>query len=262
MTSEYLIVEQSDGIGRLVFNRADKHNAISFEMWQGIAAAMAQFEADDAVRVVVVSGAGGKAFSAGADISQFEGQRDGKDATAAYNAAVRAAYDALSAIEKPTIAQIAGYCIGGGCATAMCCDIRLASEDSSFGIPAAKLGLGYDYDSLRPLVALVGPTAAKEILFTARQFDAEEALRLGIVNRIVACDELDACVEDYAGRIASNAPLTVRACKRIIGEVLKDPAERDIEACRKLVADCYESEDYKEGRRAFMEKRRPSFRGR
>ena len=262
MTTDHLIVEQSEGIGRLIFNRADKHNAISYEMWQGIASTVARFAADDAVRVVVVSGAGGKAFSAGADISQFEDQRDGEDGAEIYNTAVRSAYEALSAIEKPTIAQITGYCIGGGCATALCCDIRLASDDSRFGIPAARLGLGYDYDSLRPLVALIGPTAAKEIMFTARQFDAEEALRLGLVNRIVSREDLGACVDDYAGRIAANAPLTVRACKRIIAEVLKDPAERDVEACRQMIADCFASEDYKEGRRAFMEKRSPSFRGR
>ena len=262
MSSQYIATEKADGIGRLILNRPDKHNAISFEMWQGITATLAEFAGDPQVRVIVVRGAGGRAFSAGADISQFEGQRGNATAVKVYNRAVREAYDSLSEVHKPTIAHIEGYCIGGGLATAMCCDIRLAADDSRFGIPAAKLGLGYDYSSLRPLVDLVGPTAAKEIMFTARQFSADEALAMGLVNKSLSRDALPACVADYAGRIAANAPLTVVACKRIIAEVLKDPNERDAALCERLVAECFASEDYEEGRLAFMEKRAARFKGR
>ncbi len=259
--TDQLIVEKHDGIGSIRLNQPDKHNAISYEMWQGIATLMDDFETDSAVRVVVISGEGGKAFSAGADISQFEKKRGSADAIEVYNAAVKTAYQKLTAVPKPTIAKIAGYCIGGGLATALCCDLRIASDDSRFGIPAAKLGLGYGYDALRPLVSLVGPTSAKEILFTARKFNAGEAYDMGLVNRVLVRDELDAFVDDYTATIAGNAPLTVKACKQIIAEISKDPNERDLAHCQKLVDDCYASADYKEGRRAFMEKRKPEFRG-
>lgn len=260
--TDQLIVEKRDGIGSIRLNQPEKHNAISYEMWQGIARLMDDFEADDAVRVIVVSGEGGKAFSAGADISQFEHKRGSADAIEVYNAAVMTAYRKLSGVPKPTIAKITGYCIGGGLATALCCDLRIASDDSKFGIPAAKLGLGYGYDALRPLVALVGPTSAKEILFTARKFDAREAYDMGLVNRVLGRDELDAFVGDYTATIAGNAPLTIKACKQIIAEISKDPNQRDLELCKQLVDDCYASGDYKEGRTAFMEKRKPEFRGR
>ncbi|MDX1513788.1 MAG: enoyl-CoA hydratase [Gammaproteobacteria bacterium] len=259
--TDQLIFEKCDGIGSIRLNQPEKHNAISFEMWQGIARLMDDFEADPGVRVVVLSGEGGKAFSAGADISQFEKKRGTADAIEVYNAAVKTAYQKLTAVSKPTIAKIAGYCIGGGLATALCCDLRIATEDSKFGIPAAKLGLGYGYDSLKPLVALVGATSAKEILFTARKFDAKEAYDMGLVNRVLGRDELDAFVDEYTATIAGNAPLTIKACKQIIAEILKDPEDRHLGYCQQLVDDCYASEDYKEGRAAFMEKRKPKFRG-
>lgn len=259
--TDRLIVEKGDGIGSIRLNQPEKHNAISYEMWQGIARLMDDFETDDAVRVIVISGEGGRAFSAGADISQFEQKRGSADAIEVYNTAVKTAYQKLTSVPKPTIAKITGYCIGGGLATALCCDLRIASDDSKFGIPAARLGLGYGYDALRPLVGLVGPTNAKEILFTARKFDAQEAYDMGLVNRVLGRDALDAFVDDYTATIAGNAPLTIKACKQIIAEISKDPADRDVAYCQQLVDECYASADYKEGRTAFMEKRKPEFRG-
>ena len=260
-TTDLIIADKRNGVGHLGFNRPEKHNAISYEMWQGIAKVMADFEEDDAIRAVVVSGEGGRAFSAGADISQFETQRASADAIEEYNVASGLAHEKLTNIPKPTIAKIAGYCIGGGLGIALCCDLRLATDDSKFGIPAAKLGLGYGYGGLKPLVALVGPIRAKEILFTARQFDASEAYDMGLINRVLSKDEIDAFVDEYTETIAGNAPLTIKACKQIIAEVCKDPEDRDLELCKRLVDACFASEDYKEGRRAFMEKRKPQFQG-
>ncbi len=258
--TERLIVEKNNGVGYIGLNRPDKHNAISYEMWQGIARVMDEFESDTRVRVIVVSGEGGKAFSTGADISQFETQRGSADAIEVYNTALELAFRKLTEVPKPTIAKIAGYCIGGGMAIALCCDLRMASDDSRFAIPAAKLGLGYGYDSLKLLVSVVGPTKAKEILFTARQFSAAEAYDMGLINRVLSRDELDGFVNEYTQTIAGNAPLTIKACKQIIGDICKDPNDRDLDLCRRLLDDCFASEDYKEGRRAFMEKRRPNFR--
>lgn len=260
--TDKIIVEKSDGIGRFIFNQPKKHNAISFEMWHGISQAMGDFAVDDSVRVVILSGAGEKAFSAGADISQFAEKRATREGVEEYERAAVKAHEDLICIDKPTIAMIQGYCIGGAAGVALCCDLRIASEDARFGIPAAKLGLAYRWDDIYPLVQLVGASFAKEILFTGRQFNAEEALRMGLVNRVVPRSELESYVDDYAERIASNAPLTIRAAKRTIGEALKDPGDRDLDMVSGLVNECFASEDYAEGRRAFMEKRKPGFKGR
>jgi enoyl-CoA hydratase len=260
--TDKIIVEKSAGVGRFIFNQPQKHNAISFEMWQGISQVMGEFAADDSVRVIVLSGAGEKAFSAGADISQFAEKRASKEAIEEYERAAVKAHDDLVYIDKPTIAMIQGYCIGGGAGVALCCDLRIASEDARFAIPAAKLGLAYRWADVYPLVQLVGASFAKEILFTGRQFSAAEALNMGLVNRVVARAELEECANEYAERIAANAPLTIRTAKRTIGEALKDPADRDLGAIRKLVDECFASEDYAEGRKAFMEKRKPAFKGR
>lgn len=260
--TDQVIVEKDGGIGRLLFNNPERRNAISYDMWQAISTTMADFAVDDAVRVIVLAGAGDKAFAAGADISQFAEKRGTEDAVADYNATVLKACTDLRLVAKPTIASIEGYCIGGGISVAQCCDLRLASDDARFGIPAAKLGLGYRIDGLAPLVDLVGPSYAKEILFTARQFDAEEARAMGLVNRVVPKAKLGDYVNDYARTIAANAPLTVLAVKAIVGEILKDPDDRDLDLCQKVVDDCYASDDYKEGRQAFMAKRKPAFKGR
>ncbi len=260
--TEKLIVKKNEGIGYLSLNQPEKHNAISYGMWLGMAQVIGDFEADDDIRVIVVSGEGGAAFSSGADISQFERQRQSAENIKVYDGAARRAQDSLTKVSKPTIAKITGYCIGGGLATALCCDLRFASVDSKFGIPAAKLGLGYGYDGLKALVQLVGPIRTKEIMFTGRQFDATEAYDMGLVNRVLRKDELDGFVHDYTEIISDNAPLTVRVCKRIIDEIGMDPDDRNLELCQRLVDNCFASEDYKEGRRAFMEKRKPRFHGR
>ena len=261
-STDHLIVEVSEGIGRLVFNQPHKHNAISFDMWRGIADAMHAFAEDDSLRVVIVSGAGDRAFSAGADISEFEAKRGSMESVETYDRTTVEAMECLVQLDKPTIAMIHGYCIGGGAELALGCDLRFASEDARFGIPAARLGLAYRWSEVHPLVQLVGPSFAKEILFTGRQFSAEEALRMRLVNQVVPASELESSVEDCARRIASNAPLTVRAAKRTIGEALKDPQDRDLDTIGKLVDECFASDDYAEGRKAFMQKRKPEFKGR
>lgn len=259
--TEKIIAEKIDNVGHIRLNQPEKHNAISYEMWQGIAEALDNFESDNTVRVVVLSGEGGKAFSAGADISQFEEKRSSADAVEEYNAVMSNASQKLSQFPKPTIAKITGYCIGGGLATALNCDLRIATDDSSFAIPAAKLGLGYGYSALRPLVTLVGPANAKEILFTARRFPANEAYDMGLINRVLSREDLDAFIDDYTQTIAGNAPLTIKACKQIIAEIGKDPDQRDLDFCKQVNDACFDSEDYKEGRTAFMEKRKPNFQG-
>jgi len=257
-----MLAEKDGAIGRIIFNNPARHNAVSLEMWQGLAQIMDDFEADDAVRVIVVSGAGGKAFVSGADISEFAEKRSSRENILEYDRIAGRANAAIIGFPKPTIAMIQGYCIGGGLATAISCDIRIAAEGSRFGVPAAKLGLGYAYDGIKKLIDLVGPALAREIFFTARQFTAEEALRMGLVNQVVPDGELETYVNDYCGMIAANAPLTVRAAKVAIREGLKDESARDLALCKRLVDECFASQDYAEGRTAFMEKRKPVFQSR
>ena len=261
MASERLIAKKDGGVGWMIFNNPERLNAISLEMWEAALEAMADFSADPAVRVMVVTGAGGKAFASGADISKFKDERQEAAALAHYQATTQRAYSALQAMPIPTIAMIRGYCIGGGTAAAVCCDIRVCTENAKFGVPAAKLGLGYGLNRAQPLVDLVGPADAKEMFFTGRQFDAREAEKMGLVNRVVADDALEATVGEMAETIAANAPLTVRCAKLVVGETLKDVVERDIAATERAVAACFASSDYKEGQAAFMEKRKPRFTG-
>ncbi len=262
VSTDRIIAEKAQGVGRLRLNQPEKRNAISYSMWLGIVETMDAFRDDPEVRTVVISGEGGRAFSAGADISEFEKNRSTADQIEVYNHATHIAYQTITRFPKPVIARIEGYCVGGGMAVALCADLRIATDDSTFGIPAAKLGLGYSHEHLKPLVDIVGPSFAKEILFTAKRFSAAEAQGMGLVNRVVARGEIEAFTLEYAQTIADNAPLTVRSCKVSISELMKDPDERDIGLCREWVDTCFASEDYKEGRAAFSEKRRPRFRGR
>jgi enoyl-CoA hydratase len=259
--TDKMLSRREGGVGYLIFNNPERHNAVSLEMWEAASSILADFAADKSVRVAVLTGAGGKAFVSGADISKFESERSSKEAIDRYNQVVDEANAAVYEFPKPTIAMIHGYCIGGGVGLALCCDLRICSDNAKFGVPAAKLGLGYGFKGIKKLVDVVGPSFAKEIFFTARQFSAAEALQMGLVNRVLPDAELETYVKGYAGTISGNAPLTVNSVKYIVGEVVKDASERNLKRCAELVAQCFASNDYTEGRKAFMEKRKPEFTG-
>jgi enoyl-CoA hydratase len=262
MTQMDKMLSRKEGrVGYVIFNNPERHNAVSLGMWEATAKILEDFGKDDEVRVVVLTGAGGKAFVSGADISKFEDERANEEAIVRYNKTVERANTAIYDYPKPTIAMIRGYCIGGGVGLSLCCDLRICSDNSRFAVPAAKLGLGYAYSGLKKLVDVVGPSFAKEIFYTARQFDAEEARMMGLVNRVVPADELEAYVKKYAEMIGDNAPLTIATTKFTIGQVVKEDSQRDLAKSAAMVKHCFESKDYVEGRRAFMEKRKPVFTG-
>lgn len=254
-----ILSETNGAIGTLTFNQPERHNAMSLDMWRAATAVLERFEQDATVRVIVLTGAGGKAFVSGADISKFESERATVDAVLEYNAAVDRFGQALGESSKPTIAMIRGYCLGGGVGIAVCCDLRIANDAARFAVPAAKLGLGYGYANVRRIMDLVGPQFVTEMLLTARQFDALQAERTGLVNHVVPDAEIEGYVREMAETIAGNAPLTIQAVKRIVRELRSD--DPDVAACDDLVKQCFESADYREGRRAFLEKRKPVFRG-
>jgi enoyl-CoA hydratase len=260
--TERMLADKEGAIGWVTFNNPARHNAVSLEMWQGLYDIVSDYARDDAIRVIVLQGAGGKAFVSGADISEFDEKRSSPETTAAYHEISHRASMALKNVGKPTLAMIRGWCVGGGVSTALSCDIRLASIGARFSVPAAKLGLGYELEGVRKLMDVVGPSFAKEIFFTARAFSAAEALAMGLVNRVLPDEELEAYVRAYAEAIAANAPMTVASIKTIVGEALKDDAQRDDALCQQVVDACFASADYVEGRSAFMEKRKPRFTGR
>ena len=260
-TTPQIISRKEDLIGWLIFNNPSRRNAVTLAMWEAIPRVLADFEADPEVRVIILTGAGHRAFVAGADISEFDQVRDSAANIAYYGEQVSAANNAIAATPKPTIAMIRGVCVGGGVGIALGCDIRICAEDARFAIPAAKLGLGYGHAGLKLLVDLVGPSFAKEIFYTARLFSASEAVAMGLVNRVLPATVLESYVRDYCQTIAQNAPLTVQAVKQIVDQLIAD-APLDEAYCEQLVQECFDSEDYIEGRRAFMEKRRPNFQGR
>lgn len=259
--TDKILTEQSGEIARIIFNQPEKRNAVSLEMWEAVEAAVTRFQADDSVRILILSGAGGKAFVSGADVSKFESERASAEAVAHYNATTKRVYDLIEAFPKPTIAQIDGFCVGGGVALALSCDLRICGENSQFAIPAAKLGLGYGFEGINRLVNVVGPSFAKEIFFTARRFDAEEARMMGLVNRVVPAEDVGRVAQETAEMIAANAPMTVASVKYIVGQTVTDESKRDLEECAARVKACFDSADYIEGRRAFLEKRKPNFVG-
>src|SRR5262249_30839822 len=233
--TDKMLAHKDGRVGYVIFNNPERHNAVSLDMWAATSRILEGFANDDDVRVVVLTGAGGKAFVSGADISKFESERATLEATKHYNATVEKAYAGIQEFPKPTIAMIRGYCIGGGVGLAVCCDLRICSDNSRFAVPAGELRLGYSYSGLRPLADVVGGAFAREIFFTARQFDTEEARLMGLVNRVVPDAELEAYVKNYAETIAANAPLTVKAVKYIVGEVLKDESKRNVARCAEMV---------------------------
>jgi enoyl-CoA hydratase/carnithine racemase len=251
----------TEGVGVITFNNPGKRNAMSLEMWEGLGQALTELRDDPEVRVVVLVGAGDKAFVSGADISQFEKTRHNAAASEEYSKKSEAQRALLGNYPKPTIACIRGFCLGGGMQVAMLTDIRIAAEDSQFGIPAAKLGIAYGYDGLRNLVSLVGPSWARLIMYTGMRIDSQEALRIGLVDRVLANSELWDATMEIARTISGNAPLAIKAAKITIAQVLKDPDNRDMAAIKQIGLQCMDSEDFREGRRAFMEKRKPQFRG-
>jgi len=260
-TTEKLIAKKEGAIGWVIFNNPQKRNAMSLEMHEAAAAALNAYAKDPEVRVVILRGEGDKAFVSGADISQFKERRSSMEQVRAVDAISERTNKAIRECPKPTIAMIRGYCMGGGLGLAVACDLRIAADDSRFGVPAAKLGVGYRFMGIRRLAELVGPQFTTEIFYTGRQFTAQEALQMGLVNRLLPAAELDKYVMDHAATLAGNAPLTLAAVKQCLIELRKDPADRDLDLCQEMVEACFASQDYIEGRTAFMEKRKPAFKG-
>jgi enoyl-CoA hydratase len=260
--TDKLLADKDGAIGWITFNNPARHNAVSLEMWLALPKILARYEQDPDIRVIILKGAGEKAFVAGADISQFKEKRSSPEAVREYNAAADNAGKALQNCPKPTIAMVRGYCIGGGTAIAVGCDVRIAAEDARFAVPAAKLGLGYRFAGIKRLADVVGPAFTAEIFFTGKQFTAQEALQMNLINRLVPVAELESRTREYADIISNNAPLTIASIKRSLLEYVKNPADRDLQECQRMVDACYTSEDYKEGQTAFMEKRKPVFKGR
>jgi enoyl-CoA hydratase len=251
----------TEGVGIVTFNNPDKRNAMSMEMWDGLGEALIELREDDDVHVVILTGAGDKAFMSGADISQFEKNRRDAKANEEYNRKSDAQRALLAEYPKPTISCIRGFCLGGGLQMALLTDMRFAAEDSQFGIPATKLGIAYGFEGLRHLVSQVGPSWARLILYTGMRIDSAEALRIGLVDRVMANDKLWDETMEIARTISANAPLAVKAAKITIAQTLKDKDDRDMAAIKAIGTACMNSEDFREGRQAFMEKRKPNFKG-
>jgi enoyl-CoA hydratase len=259
--TDKMLSRKEGGVGYVTFNNPERLNAVSLDMWDATKRILDDFAADNDIRVVVLTGAGGKAFVSGADISKFASERANLESSRAYSKRADAAYSSIYEFPKPTIAMIRGYCIGGGLGLAICCDLRIATDNSRFAVPAAKLGIGYGYVGLKRLTDVVGPAFAKEIFYTARQFDAQEALTMGLINRAVPTADLETNVKSITDMICANAPLTIKAVKYTVGEILKDDSKRNVARTIEMVETCYGSRDFTEGRTAFMEKRKPMFTG-
>jgi len=262
-TTEKLLLQKDGPIGWITFNQPEKRNAVSQEMWQAMPEYVADLSSDPAIRVVILRGAGETAFVAGADISQFKDRRRNAADEEEYRRISGAGGESLARLGKPLVAMIHGFCIGGGVSIAITCDLRIAADDARFGIPAARLGLGYHYKGMEKLMSLVGPAYTKELFFTARtDFTAQDALRMGLVNQVVPKADLERFTRDYALTMSRNAPLTLRSAKASVEQLLKPEAQRDYALLDKLIKDCFDSQDYQEGVKAFSEKRRPQFQGR
>ena len=262
LSTNKIIAENDGPVGRIILNNPERRNAISLDMWEGISEAFDEFATNPQIRCVVMSGAGEKAFASGADISQFKERRSNAQAAEEYAKISMAGRQKMLGCDKPFIAKIKGFCMGGGLGIALAADIRIASEDSQFGVPAARLSIAYDRVNLGNLIALVGPSKAKEILLTAKRYSAVEAEKMGLVNACVAVSDLDSAVDDITDRIAENAPLSMRASKLTINELMKDDSAFNTVLVEELTRNCFNSRDYQEGQDAFLNKRKPVFEGR
>ena len=260
--TDRIIARKEGAIGRLVFNNIARHNAISLDMAEAVPGVIRDFESDPAIRVVIVSGAGERAFAAGSDISTFGEVRADPTRNERYNQISEDAYGAVYRCAKPTIAMIRGYCIGGGLDFATSCDLRLASDDSSFSVPAGRLGLGYGHEGIERIARVTGTMRARDMFFTGRRLNATEALAIGLVDRVWPVADFEREVLAYAESIAANAPLTLAALKAAFLEYEKPAHQRDFAHAQTLINRCFTSEDYNEGRAAFAEKRKPNFKGR
>jgi enoyl-CoA hydratase len=256
-----ILQSSAEGVGVITFNNPEKRNAMSLDMWEGVGLALVDLRDDPEIRIVILRGAGDKAFVSGADISQFEKTRHNAEASEEYSKRSAAQRALLADFPKPVIASIRGFCLGGGMQVAMAADIRIAAEDSQYGIPAAKLGIAYGYDGLKHLVSLVGPSWARLLMFTGMRIPSSEAVRIGLVDRVVPDAQLWEATMEIARTIANNAPLAIKAAKVTIAQVMKDLDDRDMDVIKQIGLECMDSEDFREGRRAFMEKRKPQFRG-
>ena len=262
LPSDKIRAHSDDAIAHIIFNNPERHNAVSLEMWDSVKIALSEFKLKDEIRVLIFSGSGGKSFVSGADISKFEKERGTKETTANYNATLKIVYQIIENYPKPTISMINGHCIGGGLNLAACTDIRIASSKSKFAMPAAKLALGYPFDAVRRLINAVGLAQAKHLMFTGNPISADRALNIGLLQEVIPEDSLSMHVTNLAQTIASNAPMTIASMKFIASQVVcSDPNLQDLEACDTMVNNCFASYDYKEGRKAFMEKRKPIFKG-
>jgi len=259
--TDKILSEVRDGIGWIIYNNPERRNAVSLAMAEKVTKVISDHISNSDVRLVVIKGAGGKSFVAGQDISEFEDLRSTPEGIERYERITNGMYDGVRYCPKPVIAMIEGFCMGGGMALACACDIRICSDNSLFSIPAARLGIGYRPNFTRWVVEAVGVSATKEILFTARSYTAAEALKIGLVNCVTVQSELASHVQSYAKSIVENAPISILASKNIVNEVVKRPAEWDMKTMQEFIDTCSNSEDYAEGRRAFMEKRTPNFKG-
>ncbi|MBT5914589.1 MAG: enoyl-CoA hydratase [Rhodospirillaceae bacterium] len=261
LSTKKILAENDGSVGRIILNNPDRRNAISLDMWQGIGEAFDQFSKNPDIRCVVMSGAGDKAFASGADISQFKERRSNAEAAEEYAKISMSGRQKMLSFDKPFIAQIQGFCMGGGLGIALTADIRIASDDAQFGVPAARLSIAYDRLNLNNLVALVGPSKAKEILITAKRYSGTEAERMGLVNACVPVSKLEIAISDITDRIAENAPLSMKASKLTINELMKDDTAYNSAMVEELTRDCFDSSDYQEGQEAFLNKRKPIFKG-